>query len=230
MALPTEKNKPGQKFTALVYGPPKIGKSTFCSGADDSIFVSTEPGLNFLPVVEQPCATWEQCLSAFGDIAKGGHNFGTVVIDTIDNLAKMCSVKVLADFGVSHESDLPYGKGWAAVTAEMMRVLAKVSMLPYNLILISHAKEKEITPRGRQSYTVIAPSLPNAMKDQIMALVDCILYVDFEQIEGDSTSQPRRVIRTASTDMYEAGDRTGRLAPTMPLDYAAFIAAIKGGK
>lgn len=37
----------------LIYGPTKIGKSTWCSYAENALFLSTEPGLNRI-VVEDP--------------------------------------------------------------------------------------------------------------------------------------------------------------------------------
>jgi hypothetical protein len=38
------------------------------------------------------------------------------------------------------------------------------------------------------------------------------------------------VLRTKPAKHYEAGDRTGRLPETLPLDYAAFTAALATGK
>ena len=46
--LPKTKSKPKHTLsdlTALVYGPSKIGKSTWCSKADDALFLATEPGI-----------------------------------------------------------------------------------------------------------------------------------------------------------------------------------------
>jgi len=51
--LPTKKTPPKQDLaglTVLVYGPSKIGKSTWCSQADGALFLATEPGLNALEV------------------------------------------------------------------------------------------------------------------------------------------------------------------------------------
>lgn len=53
MLLPTEKKQPKQKledYSILLYGQPKIGKSTFCSQMDMPLFLATEPGLEALSV------------------------------------------------------------------------------------------------------------------------------------------------------------------------------------
>ena len=51
MPLPTAKTPPKRSLSdvsILLYGPSKIGKSTFASQAPDAIFLATEPGLNAL--------------------------------------------------------------------------------------------------------------------------------------------------------------------------------------
>ena len=51
--LPTQKSPPKTTLTdltVLIYGPSKIGKSTWCSQADGALFLATEAGLNNLDV------------------------------------------------------------------------------------------------------------------------------------------------------------------------------------
>jgi alpha-galactosidase len=63
MLLPTAKTPPKPNLadlTVLVYGPTKIGKSTWCSHADGALFLSTEPGLNSLEVFQTPIANWDE--------------------------------------------------------------------------------------------------------------------------------------------------------------------------
>ena len=51
MPLPTAKTPAKRSLSdvsILLYGPSKIGKSTFASQAPNAIFIATEPGLNAL--------------------------------------------------------------------------------------------------------------------------------------------------------------------------------------
>ena len=71
--LPKTKSKPKHTLsdlTALVYGPSKIGKSTWCSKADDALFLATEPGLNALEVFQTPITCWDDLLQACAEIAE----------------------------------------------------------------------------------------------------------------------------------------------------------------
>jgi GTPase SAR1 family protein len=91
--LPTEKTAPKQELsnlTLLVYGPSKIGKSTWCSNSKGALFLATEPGLNALNVYQTPVTTWKELLAACTEIAAGDHSFNTVIIDTIDNAYRFC--------------------------------------------------------------------------------------------------------------------------------------------
>ena len=94
IVLPTEPSKPVTelgKQTILLYGSPKLGKSSFASKAPGSLFFECEPGLNHLEVFKIPTYKWEDFLDARKLVAKGDHNFKTIVIDTVDNAFKMCS-------------------------------------------------------------------------------------------------------------------------------------------
>lgn len=231
--LPTEKTAPKQsitELTTLIYGAPKIGKSTFCSQADDPLFLATESGLNNLSTYQIPVATWSDFLEACQLIAAGNHNYKTIVIDTIDNLYKYCVAHVLAKHGLQHESDLPFGKGYAFVNGTFERTLTALSLLPYGLIMTSHAQEKEVkTPTGTESR--ITPTLPNSARKIVLGMSDLILYAEAQEVRDDQGKIDKydRVIHTKPTTIYEAGDRTGKLPETLPLSYAAFVGAVNEG-
>jgi hypothetical protein len=226
--LPQSKTPPKfdlSELSVLVYGPPKIGKSHLCSQADGAIFLATEAGLNHLETFQVAINTWEEMLAACREIAEGKHTFKTVVIDTIDNAYRLCSEAFCRKLGITHESDLGYGKGFSLVNNEFHRVLTRLSMLPYGLWLTSHAEEREVETRTGK-ITRIGPTLPGKARKIVFGLVDVILYCDLEVVPGpDGKPIVRRVMRTKPGPNYEAGDRTGRLPETIPLNYQAFVEA-----
>jgi hypothetical protein len=230
MQLPENPTAPvidPKRLTVLIYGPPKIGKSTFCSQSDGAIFLATEPGLNSLNVHQIPIDSWAKLLEALSELAKGGHKFKTVVLDTIDVAYRMCSEHVLGEQHVKHESDLGYGKGWAMVKAEFNRVLVKLAHLPYGLILVSHAQDKEVVGRtGTKTKTV--PNLPDKAREILLGLVDVILCCAVEETTIDGKQGHRRVMYSKPSLNYEAGDRTGKLPEIIGLSYAEFAGAFAG--
>jgi hypothetical protein len=223
--LPTKKTKPStdpMTYSILLYGQAKVGKSTFASQAENAVFLATEPGLNALSVFKVDINNWAEMLQACRDLAKGEHEFKTVVIDTIDNAYDYCLEHVCRELKIAHPADADYGKGWAAVNNEFKRVLTKLAALPYGLLLISHSQVQEIKARTG-SYDRVIPTLSKGPRHTVIGLVDMVLLCEAESVPGaDGEQIERRVIHTKPTPAYDAGDRTGRLPEQLPLDYKAF--------
>ena len=236
IVLPTEKSvpvsDPGQ-LTTLLYGQPKVGKSTFASEYPDAIFLSTEPGLNSLSVYKVDVRSWEEFGEAWAQLKKDDR-FRTIIIDTVDNLYDFCREYVLKTLGISHESEESYGKAYAMIKKEFHRAINAMANNRFGLVLISHAAfEEEKTRAGaiRKAY----PNLPKKAREVVMAMVDLILYADtIEYVkEEGAEAELRRVIHTKGADTFEAGDRTGKLPELIPLDYKKFEKCLQkavGGK
>jgi len=223
--LPKEKTKTVNdinSLTALIYGPSKIGKSTFCSRAEKALFLSTEPGLNSLEVFKIDIKNWEDLLNACKEIEAGEHEFKTIVIDTIDNAYQMCRDYFCKKNNVEHESDIAWGKCYALINAEFQRVINKLAFLPYGLILVSHSMDKEVESRTGK-YTKTIPTIPEKARQILIGLVDLILFCDIELKTDENKNQIQyRIMRTKPNVGYDAGDRTGIFPDTMPLSYPEF--------
>lgn len=218
--LPTKPTPPMQRledYIIFLYGPPKIGKTTWASQMDRPLFLATESGLRAIAAFQIPISSWSDFLKAAALIATDGHDFRTIVIDTVDNLYAYCAHHIYRQHGIHHESDLEWGKGWALVRGEFMRALNKLALLPYGLVMISHSEDREIKSRTH-TVTRTVPTLPRGARAVAVNMADIILYADLDTT-GD---EPRRVVRTQPSDRYEAGMRTGRLPDPLPLDFAAF--------
>jgi hypothetical protein len=230
--LPTQLTTPAPdlgRATILLYGQPKIGKSTIASQFPAAIFLATEPGLNALSTYQVDISNWQQLLDAAKELAAGKHQFKTCVIDTIDNAFKFCSEHILAANNIKHESDLGFGKGWKLVENEFFRVLTRLAQLPYGLVLISHSKSIEVdTSVGK--YTKTVPTLPDKARAIALGLSDIILYADIDTGRTtDGKPVEARCLRTSPTRYYEAGDRFNRLPETIELNYTALKSAFEKG-
>ena len=231
--LPTHPTPPKRDLSdliTLIVGFPKAGKTTLASRFPKSVILATESGQNAIECFKVPIDSWATFLAACNELAAGGHDFRTVVIDTIDNLWLLCQRHVCEKHHVEHESDLAFGKGYSLVLSEFGRVLTKLSHLPYGLVMISHAELEEVKTRTG-SYHKAVPSLREKPRKVVLGMADLILYCDIEAAPG-SDGQPvmRRVMRTKPSPYFEAGDRTGRLPETIDLDYDAFLAAFEAAQ
>jgi|6_EtaG_2_1085325.scaffolds.fasta_scaffold00161_26 hypothetical protein len=215
LTLPTEKTAPVgdlSKETFLIYGPPKVGKSSLCAQFPDAIFIATEPGLRALDTFEVHPKDWEELLGYCTELAKAEHGYKTVVIDTLDNAYRMCSDYICKRNGnVDHPTDIEgMAKGWTLISNEILRVFRRLHQLGLGVILISHLKDQPKKTRTGLEYTVIAPSLSGGTTRQITAFADIIMLYDMateKKPKGGSDPKVRRILRTSPHPDYEAGGR-----------------------
>lgn len=225
ISLPTKKSKPQfsmNNLSMLLYGAPKIGKSTFCSRAEDALFIATEPGLNHLETYNIRVNSWREFLEAMALIANGNHPFKTIVIDTVDRLCDLCEQEICTQNNVVSLCDFAFGKGYALYKAEMSRVFQKIFALNVGVILTSHTQLTEVdTPRGRiMRWT---PTFPKKIQDVIIPMVDIIGFAqNVVSVNEKGERVEERVLQTKTSSLWEAGDRTGRLPETIPFKYAIF--------
>tara|TARA_R100001082_G_C4359430_1_gene158577 strand:- start:836 stop:1498 length:663 start_codon:yes stop_codon:yes gene_type:complete len=208
-----------------ISGRPKIGKSTFASGFPNAVFAATEAGLNFLDVTEVQVREWPAFKALIDELTRSPGHVETLVIDTLDNLHMMCEEHVCQVNGISHPSDLGYGKGFTMVKNQFRLALTKASMLQtkdgkrMGLVMISHAKEMEVESRtGKVVQWTL--SLPNAARQIVEAMSDLLLFAD---VEGDT-----RVLRTKPHRNWVAGDRSGKLPATIELSYDVLKKQLEG--
>jgi len=255
--LPTNKTPKRESLSSLVvlvYGPPKIGKSTWCSHAPKALFLATEEGLNHLECFQIRVLGWDGIplrvnekdgvteggfLEIYKELAKGEHDYKTIIIDTVDNLHKMCADVVRQRLKVDHESDAKYGKGYALINDKLSAALRHFAQLPCGLVMTSHSKlTEEKTRVGTINRTV--PTLSDSTRKVVVGLSDMILFFDTEPrlnpeyVEGSGDAKflrdkvtneilLDRVIRTKPHPAHEAGDRTGKLPHIIPMDFGAFM-------
>lgn len=97
MMLPTKKTEIVKRFEdeiTLIYGAPKIGKSTFCAGFENALFLDSEIGLKNLSTYRVSIDSWETFIDTYKELKNqvkaGKCPFKPLVFDTIDNIYQMC--------------------------------------------------------------------------------------------------------------------------------------------
>lgn len=228
MLLPKEKTNKAKRFEdeiTLIYGDPKIGKSTFCSGFENALFLDSETGLSNLSVYRVGIDGWETFIETYKelrDLVKAGKcPYKPLVFDTIDNIYQFCADYVCKKNGLKHPSDLDYGKGWNMVRTEFNTAMQAYKSLDLGVIYVSHADGTEVKTRTG-SYTRYDVSMSGQANKVIVPSCDIIMYAHSVQ---DKDGVERRVLETKPSAYWNAGDKTGKLPETLPLNAAEFIKA-----
>lgn len=231
-ALPMSKTKPVfdmSKLKMLLYGAPKIGKSTFCSQIPNALFLSTEDGLNHLSVYEMTISKWEDIQAVGALLATSNHGYKTLIIDTADSALTMCERFIAERKGVSHILDLKWN-GPEFVADEFMRVVQKLSNLGLGMVFLAHSEDKVIRKKNESDENRTVITLQKSTKDRLTAFCDIIAFATVENMKNETTGgyEKTRVIKTQPSRVYEAGDRTNKLTNNIALNYGVFANLLQG--
>jgi Holliday junction resolvasome RuvABC ATP-dependent DNA helicase subunit len=97
----------------VIYGPPKVGKSTFAATAPNPIGIITEEGLDNIDVPAFPKAeTYDDVMQALATLYTEAHEFQTVFVDSLDWLEPLILAKVCKDNNVDNIEKIGFGKGY----------------------------------------------------------------------------------------------------------------------
>lgn len=221
-ALPTEVSEASHNFdeySLLIYGREKIGKSTLFASFPDCLFLSTEPGLKGFNVFKLDIRTWKDMQEAAKLLAKGGHNFKRVVIDTVDLAYDYCMDFVCDSLSISYPGESAsgendWGKSWKLVKKEFVSVIHQIAKSGVGIAFTSHATESEIkTPTG-EKYNRVYPSMSSQCRGVIEGLVDFFFYCEYVR---DAQAQVQRVIITHGDETLWAGCREGAVDDFPPI-------------
>jgi len=211
-----------QDFTAILYGPPKIGKSTTAALFPDVYFLPTEPGYKSLEVRKTYIPNWITFIEFVKMMESKPKLVKTVsmwVVDTADNLAKSCMLYTCGRSGTAHPSDEEWGKGWEAFGDEFAHWVGRLTALNAGALFICHEQDREVVSRSMK-ITKSTPSLPKTCYHFLNNLCDIILHMSYvravDRKRLDIEPGITRCVFTKPTEDMDAGDRSARLPSVIP--------------
>lgn len=187
--------------SVLIYGSPKVGKSTFASKADNVLFFNFENGTEFLPMEHEPIPIqkWTDFKSYLKQLRDPEIQamFQIIVIDTVTIASQLCEQYICTQQSVKSIGDIPYGAGYSMPSKEFFEVFHEISMLGYGIIFLAHTKTQNseyVNEKGEIIQQVTADvdkrifSILNGMcdiigfaekrYDPVNKKMDRVLYVD----------------------------------------------------
>lgn len=233
-----------KKNTALaaprifLYGVEGIGKTTFASQSPKPIFICTEDGLGSLQVDHFPLATKAtEVLAAIASLVNEQHDFGTVVLDSVDWLDNL----IWAEVEATHDAkDLAYGKGAMIVADKWREVLAGLNTLRNDknmvVILIAHTQIKRFDSPEVEPYDRYQPKLQERSNAILREWADAVLFcnyktmikkddVGFNKTSNRGISTGERLLYTSERPAYMAKNRYS-LPDSIPMSWESFAQAI----
>lgn len=191
----------------LLYGSPKVGKSTFATTASGVLVADAESGYRYfgskgidIPVAE--IKVWEDMQEFYKEASKP--EYKTIVIDPVNEVLDKLLRKAKTNKLYTQTSD-PNAlsmKGWGFVKDKMREMLKTFRDLNKSVIFVAHEKSLENDGEVKK-----IPRLDANLAGDLMAMMDLIGYMSILTQKGET----KRFIAFQPSARFEAGDRTGSL-------------------
>lgn len=223
----------------VVHAQQGVGKSTFAAGAYRPIFLPFEDGLTGIETDAFPLLrSYEEAVAALDSLVNDQHEFGTVVLDSLDWLEPLIWKRVAADAGKDSIEAIPYGKGYHEALTYWRLILDRLNALRGRgmaTILIAHTEVKRFDAPDTDAYDRYQIKLHKSASALVVEWADIVGFAQMEvaikkeaqgfqnRVRGVTTG--RRVLRTNETPAYLAKNRYS-LPDPLPLDWNALMAAL----
>lgn len=240
-------------YSMLVYGPSKVGKTTFVYDLykDKVLFLATEDRHKALAGAHvQPISSWadyEAVLSALSD-KELQEQYDVIAIDTVENLYDMALKAILKKYRVKDLSEVAWGKAHGDLKNTWKTKVNMISKLGYQPCFIAHSIEKtmrvpesQMLPSAVDSkamelkkgedgeenfyeFNKFAPDLREKILSPINKNVDNILFIN----NGvDVNGHEKRVIYLRGSLYFEAGNTFRNVVNHTELSAEAYEKAIQ---
>ena len=212
----------------LLYGAPKVGKTSFAVQAPRALICAVEMFTNALAVTRfVPMLKWTDFKKVVSQLRKpqAREMYDTIVIDTVSIAFDLCNKYICQREGVDSIRDVAWGQGWGMLKQEFQEAFREITMLGFGLIFIAHAKEKPTEARDSEgnSISAMAPDLTSSAYTIVNSIVDLIGYIS---VEYDTNGGSERYLYTRQTPTIFAGSRYKYLAPKIKFGYQELVDAI----
>jgi GTPase SAR1 family protein len=187
----------------LLYGPPKVGKTTMLSKLKNCLILDTEQGARMIAGQIVEIRSRADLIDILKK-AKEGHEFKYIAIDTIDKIVQWAENAVCEENQVTALADLPFGKGWGLSRDKVMNTIGHFSNICDHLILVGHRKTAKAVIEGQATIEPESLDITGRLKNMIMANCDAIGYVFRDEEESLKVS-------FKANDAIEAGSRSPHL-------------------
>ena len=188
----------------LLYGAPKVGKTTALSQLKDCLIIDTEGGANMVDGYIETVNNRDDFIALLQQ-AKEGHDYTYVALDTVDKVADWAEKAVCLEEGVTAVADLAFGKGFGMVREKVLNTIQVLKEIFPHVIIIGHRKWAKSIVDGKALVEPESLDLTGKLKNMLMADCDAIGYVYRDDEKG------KLMVSFKPNDSLEAGSRSPHL-------------------
>jgi hypothetical protein len=194
----------------VLYGVDGIGKSTFAAGAPSPVWVPTVDGIAPAGMPSFPVVTaYPQILDALRALARGGHTYRTVVLDSLDWIERLIHDWTATERGKENIEDIPYGKGYTFAIEHWETILKALDYLNekgMSVVCIAHAEIKRFDSPETEPYERYQLKLHKHASALVREWADIVGFANREVFiqtsDAGFNKEVRRGVSTGKRVMY----------------------------
>ena len=215
-------------YITFIYGPAKVGKTTFGSKMPGHLLLAFERGYNALPGVRAiDVTTWGEMKQIVRELKKPEVKevYKSIIVDTADVAADVCQKYICNQLGIENIGDGGWStNGWAKYKKEFEDTFRTLTQLGYAVVFISHEKEKTIKLQTGTEYQQMGSS----MQTSAMAIVENMSdIIGYAHPIIDKNGESKRVLSLRSPDnTIRCGCRFRYIAPEIEFSYESLTKAL----
>lgn len=225
----------------VLYGPEKVGKSSFAAGAPSPVFLGEPEGTDHLDVARFPSPeSWDDIVEALTVLREEKHQHKTVVVDTADWIEPLIWAEVCKRGGKNSIEDFGYGRGYGDALALWRELLERLNGLRreqrLNVIVVAHSQVKTFRNPAGDDFDRFELKIHGKAAALLKEWPSAVLFANYETLTTkDSSGRARgvgtgsRILHTEHRPAWDAGNRYS-LPDELPLDWDEFSAAVKAGQ
>ena len=227
-----------EKNKIWIYGQSFSGKTTLANQFPDPLMLNTDsnvfnvdaPYLLINDIVEKDgrienrTLGWEVFLEALATLEAKDNTFKTIVVDLVEDLYELCRSYTFKKFGIEHESDSGFGKGFDLVSKEFFDAMKRLTNMNYeNIILISKEDSStNITKKTSENITRIKPDIREKVARKLEGMVDVVVRT---QVDNDNY-----LLSFKSDEFVFGGGRLKIKGQVIKNDYNELMKILNGDK
>lgn len=136
----------------IIYGSPKVGKTSLLSTLADCIIIDLENGSDYVEALKVKINTLQEFVEFCKAVREAGNPYKFAALDTVTALEEFAKPLALAEYkktaaGKSYEGDIlmaPMGSGYAYLREAIEKLINMLNKVVPNIILVGHVKDKAL--------------------------------------------------------------------------------------
>lgn len=136
----------------IIYGVPKVGKTSLLSTLEDCLIIDMENGSDYVDAMKVKVNTLAELLDLCKSIKEAGCPYKFAAVDTVTSLEEFAKPLALKEYkkdpkGANYEGDIlnaPMGAGYGYLREAIEKIIGLIAKVVPNVILVGHVKDKSI--------------------------------------------------------------------------------------